>query len=173
MLRVALLISHAGCQGGLQKYARETAKALATAGCEVTILTLGSALQMSDSRIRVLSLGQPAPLSLLTLWRYDRACQLFLRDHPVDIVFGFDRTRKQTHLRAGNGVHAAYLCQRRLIESSTKTWSFALNPLHRSLLHFERVAFESPDLQRLFTNSWMVRDEILRTYKTHPEKIEV
>lgn len=173
MKKVALMISEGAKQGGLQKYALRVAHAFAEKGCEVTFLTLGEIPSVPQSSVRFVSVGPRLPLSVLNLWSYDRACQRYLERYPVDIAFGFDRTRFQTHLRAGNGVHAAYLERRSLTDSFLKRFSFQVNPLHQSILHFERKAFESRDLQTLFTNSYMVRQEILKHYRTDPDKIEV
>ena len=50
---------------------------------------------------------------------------------------------------------------------------FSLNPLHRLILKLEKQAFENPDLKLLFTNSHMVRNEILEHYQVDPNKIRV
>lgn len=173
MKTVALLVSRASHPGGLEKYARLTASAFAKRNCHVTVLTLGPPLRMGYDNIDCVSLGSPRPLSVVNLWKYDEAVRRYLREHPFDIVFGFDRTRRQTHLRAGNGVHAAYLQHRSLTDPWHKKLSLRLNPLHHSLLHFERTAFECPELHVLFTNSHMVRHEILSLYRTDPSKVEV
>ena len=78
----------------------------------------------------------------------------------------------ETHYRAGNGVHAAYLQHRKAFSSFWRRFSFAFNPLHFLILSMEEQTFESPKLKKLFTNSYMVKEEILRYYqKVAPEKI--
>ena len=67
-----------------------------------------------------------------------------------------DRNSRQTHIRAGNGVHKAYLEIRKKESSFLKKASFVLNPLHRSILTLEKKAFESKELKVLFVNSNMV-----------------
>lgn len=171
--RVAILIHQAVKQGGLEKYAQRTAAAFAARGCQVSVMTFGPIPRTAPTGVTYLSMGSGAPLSALRLWQFDHCCQRALREQPHDVVFAFDRVRHQTHLRAGNGVHAAYLQQRALTDSWHKQLAFRINPLHRSLLYFERKALESPDLRRLFTNSRMVRDQILNTYSTAAEKISV
>ncbi|MGE0669789.1 MAG: glycosyltransferase family 4 protein, partial [Parachlamydiales bacterium] len=47
------------------------------------------------------------------------------------------------------------------------------NPLHRSLLAIEKKSFESRKLRTLFTNSHMVKNEVLELYNIPAEKIEV
>jgi UDP-glucose:(heptosyl)LPS alpha-1,3-glucosyltransferase len=84
-----------------------------------------------------------------------------------------DRNSFQTHLRAGNGVHAAYLEMRKKSEGFLKGLTFPLNPLHHALLNIEKTSFEHPDLQLLFVNSYMVREQVLKFYSTDPEKVRV
>ncbi len=119
------------------------------------------------SRINVSSTSK---FSLYHHLKFDAACRFYLKKNPHDIVFGMERNRSQTHYRAGCGVHAAYLERRKLFEGAAK---FYLNPLHRFLLSQEKAAFEDPNLLRLFTNSYMVKEEILSYYRVKPEKIIV
>lgn len=173
--KIALLVQSPSARGGLEKYAQCTAEGFAKRGCEVSILSLGSEIRPALPGITHVNVANRTalPLSVGRLWQYDWACQRFLKEHPHDVVFGFDRVRHQTHIRAGNGVHAAYLEQRAMTDSWWKSATLRMNPFHRSLLHFERAAFEHPDLRLLFTNSHMVRDEVLAHYRTAPEKIAV
>ena len=94
------------------------------------------------------------------------------KTHSADIVFGIDRTSNQTHIRAGNGVHAAYLQRRREHENYTPLKA-ALNPLNKAILEIEKKAFENPQLKVLFTNSYMVKNEVLKHYNVSPDTIEV
>jgi UDP-glucose:(heptosyl)LPS alpha-1,3-glucosyltransferase len=96
-----------------------------------------------------------------------------LKEHPTEIVLGLDRNRSQTHIRAGNGVHAAYLQSRLLTEGRLKYGMCLLNPLHREILRLEKEAFEHPALQKIFTNSHMVKHEIMERFSTDPSKIFV
>ena len=88
-------------------------------------------------------------------------------------VFSMDRCSSQTHHRAGNGVHAAYLDLRSEIEGPLSRLSFFLNPLHRFQLKLEKQTFESSKTQVIIVNSDMVRQQILKYYKTDPSKIHV
>ncbi len=171
--QVVLLKGQISSHGGLEKYTLHLAQAFVAHGCDVTMLTSGEVPSLFRDTCEVIPLISKSRLSVLHLFRFDRACQQWLKQNPTDIVFGLDRNSFQTHYRAGNGVHRTYLAQRGLVEPALKRISLAINPLHRMILRLEREAFEHPELKRLFTNSNMVRDEILRQYKTPPEKIEV
>lgn len=112
-------------------------------------------------------------MSVSKIAEFDRYCSAYLSKHPHDIVLGMERTRLQTHIRAGNGVHAANLQKRQEIEGFWKRLSFSINPLHRLLLKIEKESFEHPELKMVFTNSHMVEKQILHFYQTDPKKIHV
>ncbi|MBS0634404.1 MAG: glycosyltransferase family 4 protein [Verrucomicrobia bacterium] len=166
-MNVVFLKSNIGKRGGLEKYTLRLAKGYADAGHEVTILTTGSC-ERKD--LHIVSLGD---FSFLELIRFDRACKKYLKEHPADIVFGMERNFcPQTHYRAGNGCHAAYLDRRRKTESWLKSISFSINPLHRLILSMEKSTYESPVLRKLFVNSHMVEREVLHYYPAvDPRKI--
>lgn len=157
--------------GGAEKYARLLAHAFHKKGAIVTVLTTG---HVDDSfPFEVVSLSTSSKTSLSKVWEFDLFCQKFLKENPNDIVFGLDRNRFQTHLRASSGTHRSYLRHRSRYEPKWKTIRHFLNPLHTSLLHIEKTAFENPDLEILFTNSNLVRGEVLMHYDVNPEKIQV
>lgn len=163
-----------GKTGGLEKYTWQIAKALCERGEEVSLLTSGVVNPaFSYEGLQIISLPVRYPTSFLHLYQFDLACSRYLAQHPTPAILGLDRNRFQTHLRAGNGVHAAYLLRRAQMEGRLKKLSFHLNPLHRLLLKLEKTAFEHPDLQVLITNSQMVKEEILHFYSVEPKKIRV
>ena len=157
-MRVVILKSKARNNGGLEKTSDRIAKAFALRGEEVQILS-------GEKLIR-----WPA---FLALEQYDRQVKKWVKKNSADIVFGMDRTTEQTHLRAGNGVHDAYLKSRILNEGKLKYYTCLCNPLHRKILKAEKAAFEFPGLKKLFVNSHMVKHEILERYSTDPAKIQV
>src|SRR5689334_14764954 len=160
--------------GGLEKYAWQLAEDFCALQAPVTLLTTGTVSPpFTSPLLRIVSFPIAHRLSLLQLMHFDRACKEYLKKHPAPIVLSLDRTSHQTHIRAGNGVHAAYLAQRKLEEGTWKALSFSLNPLHRAILSLEKKAFEDKNLKILFTNSHMVKDEILRHYETTPQTISV
>jgi UDP-glucose:(heptosyl)LPS alpha-1,3-glucosyltransferase len=170
MKRVVLLKSGLDRLGGAEKYTWQLAKAFRDQGAEVTLLTSG---EIKTSPFKTYSCSLNTPLSFLKVKRFDKFCMQTLKTLSPDAVFGLDRNRFQTHLRASNGVHAAYLQKRHEQAPLWKSLSLDINPLHRVLLQIEKQAFEHPDLQVLFTNSSMVREEILNYYTVDPTKIQV
>lgn len=171
---ITLIKSELFKQGGLEKYTWQIARDFCQLQVPVTVLTSGKVeTPFQDPFLRIVSLPVKHPLSVFNVLHFDRACSAFLDKHPTPIVFSLDRNRAQTHLRAGNGVHAAYLNRRAREDGFLKRLSFAVNPLHRAILSLEKKAFEHADLKILFTNSEMVKKEVLHFYRTDPQKIRV
>lgn len=172
--RVALLKTGGKRQGGLEKYTCRLAEAFVARGCQVTLLTTGEGVHGNlPPEADVVSLGPQRWLSFAHVWEFNRLCHRWLNNNPQDIVFGMDRTTHQTHYRAGNGVHAAYLSRRKDTEGILKRISLTYNPLHNLILRYEKQAFEHPGLRVLFTNSHMVKQEILSHYNVNSERIQV
>lgn len=171
---VVLLKSRASNCGGLEKYASRIAAAFAAKGDQVTILTTGSSPHpIHTPSISIHPFKTSRWPSFLRMEQFDRCTRNWLRSQKVDLILGMDRNRIQTHIRAGNGVHAAYLKSRVLTEGRLKHWICLMNPMHRKILQLEKEAFENPSLQKLFANSHMVRQQILEYYSIDPAKIEV
>ncbi len=169
--QVVLLKSCVSNRGGLEKYASRIADCFLKKGCNVTLITQGAA-PVIDS-IRVFAAKTWSWPAFIRMEQYDRFVNQWLNGNRADLIFGMDRNRMQTHLRAGNGVHAAFLQSRILTEGRLKWLICQANPLHRKILELEKDAFENPRLQKLFTNSHMVKRQILERYSTPSSKIEV
>jgi UDP-glucose:(heptosyl)LPS alpha-1,3-glucosyltransferase len=170
-MKVALLKMQAKSRGGLEKYAGRIAAGFVKKGAEVTLLT-------TESSVTTGAASQVFPVckwpGFLKLEQFDRSVARWLQENRADIVFGMERNRMQTHIRLGNGVHAAYLKSRLASEGRIKYALCLINPLHRKLLDLEKSAFEHPKLKKIFVNSRMVRSDILEHYPTvDPAKIEL
>ncbi|MBN4067294.1 glycosyltransferase family 4 protein [Simkania negevensis] len=170
-MRIVILKSFIDAAGGLEKNTWRIAKAFAACGHEVVLLTTGTHSFFTADGIEVVNVAERSRLSFFHMIDFDRKCKRWLQKNPSQVVFGMDRNSCQTHYRAGNGVHAQYLKQRSRIEPWYKRLSFGCNPLHRVILDYERIAFQSPSLRLLFTNSLMVRQEILERYEIEEEKV--
>lgn len=171
MKHVVLLKSRSNNHGGLEKYASRIGNAFVEKGSRVSILTTGDALR--NSSIPVFATKTLPWPGFLRMEQFDWFVRSWLKKNKADLIFGMDRNRFQTHIRAGNGVHAAYLQSRIFTEGQLKAFFCQLNPLHRKILELEKAGFENPALQKLFTNSHIVRAQVLNHYKVDPAKIQV
>lgn len=171
MVDIVLLKSRVGFRGGLEKYTLFLAKAFAQKGLSVALLTTGTSPCLEG--VDVISLGPDLSFSWRHILRFNALCEQWIQRNPCKIIFGMERTTSQTHYRAGNGVHTVYLERRKLIDPLWKRVTFPLNPLHRAVLSIEKKIFENPRLKKLFTNSQMVKEEILQHYAIPEHKIKV
>jgi UDP-glucose:(heptosyl)LPS alpha-1,3-glucosyltransferase len=172
--RITLLKSSLTQTGGLEKYTWQIVQRFCQKEHPVTLLTTGSFILPFESEyLKVISFPIDHRLSVLNLLRFNCCCNQYLQKYLTPIVFGLDRNQFQTHIRAGNGVHAAYLRYRAKEEGIYKKLSFTFNPLHQMTLQLEKKAFEHPKLEVLFTNSNLVKQEVLSYYNIVPEKIQV
>lgn len=172
-LKVTILSRHIKGDGGLEKWAFRIAEGFSRKDVLVTILT-SDILEKNTLKplIHTHTLPLTKWLNFQKMGQFNRLAQKWNKRHQADIIFGMDRTSHQTHIRAGNGVHAAYLKKRKIFENYPLYKSF-INPLNQTILKIEKEAFENPELKVLFTNSYMVKNEILQHYQVSPDKIEV
>lgn len=173
-LKVSIISRHFNTLGGLEKYSWRIAQTFVKKGAHVTIVT-SDLIKKRDLHplIDFHILPVKKWLSFRKLKEFDTACQKWHSKKDFNIIFGMDRTRHQTHIRAGNGVHAAFLKKREKMEENYSSFKVACNPLNRTILKIEKEAFENPELKILFANSYMVKKEILTYYQVAPEKIHV
>lgn len=168
MKHVAILKSSAQQKGGLEKAASRIADAFLAKGMKVTLLTTGE-----TSAANVVSFKTVGWPSFVRMEQFDSRVQEWIKNEKPNLVFGMDRNRFQTHVRAGNGVHLAYLKSRILTEGKWKYLSCLLNPMHRKILEIEKTAFEHPKLEKIIANSHMVKNQLLESYNVDEKKIAV
>lgn len=175
MREIALLKSRLDKNGGAEKYTWRLCEAFLKQHCTVHLLTSGTPLPPPKHPNLIMhSLTSKKWLSVSKVRAFDQFCHAHTANLPKSTpIFGLDRNTFQTHIRASNGVHAAYLNHRKLSDSPLKSLSFHLNPLHRVLLAIERASFTHPSLRLLITNSHLVKQEILSYYPVDPHKIHV
>jgi len=157
-------------KGGLEKYAKRIVHAFLDHGCKVSIVSsTPNIAEFAGAKVHYLPLNGFLNFQKIKSW--DLETQAFVKKYPHDIVFTLDRITSATHIRAGNGVHAAYLKQRQ--EGLLKRLSFSVNPLHRTLLRFEKEGFQSPNVRKIIVNSHMVKEELRAFYDVPAERVAV
>lgn len=172
---IVLLKKELESSGGLEKYTWRTAEAFAKKGCQVTFLSGTKFPRAKDYPHFHFQhvLKKKSFLSYSSIYQYDKNVTRTLETLKPHYIFGFDRNQMQTHYRAGNGVHRAFLDIRKRIDPFFKTMTFPINPLHNLILSIEKKAFENPELKKLYTNSHFVKNQVLEYYNVDPSKLEV
>lgn len=166
-LNICFLKRFFKAKGGLEKQANLIISHFQSLGHEITIACESAEENCAFNKVMLKTKG---PKFYQTKSFSDEANK-FIASRAFDFVFSFDRTINQTAMRLGNGIHRAYL------EEKKKHTPWPLNqflkPIDYVILNTEKKGFESPYLQKIITNSWMVKDELLRYYSVDPNKIHV
>ncbi|TIP73030.1 MAG: glycosyltransferase family 4 protein [Mesorhizobium sp.] len=95
---------------------------------------------------------------------FARAACRKIAEMPPALVQSNDRLPCCDVFRAGEGVHAAYLAERRRFETRLGRAAMALSPFHRQTLRLERATYVSPRLKAVIAISKMVAEDIIRHY---------
>ncbi|MEI6241843.1 MAG: glycosyltransferase [Chlamydiota bacterium] len=173
-MSIVIIKSTIDKQGGLEKYALRIAKAFSERKKKVTILTTKPQKPLLEDPYISYEWADGSPLfSFRRIEQFDRYCSSWQKKHQPTFVLSLDRNREQTHIRAGNGVHSAYLESRKWTDPSWKTFFHRYNPLHRKILEIEKTAFSHPKLQKIFVNSHMVKRQLQYYYPLSSNKIQV
>jgi len=156
-------------QGGLEKYTKRIIEGFLKRNFEVTLLTAQENLEILD--VEVVTLPSSGSFSYQKIKSFDNSCKKYFETHSHPIVLGLDRTSYQTHIRAGNGIHRAFMDIRNDLDSKAKKLFAPVNPLNKIINSIEKQAIESPDLKLLMTNSNMVKSQALDYFDIDPKKI--
>ena len=101
------------------------------------------------------------------------SCRKATARERCDILFSAERTLHQDICRAGGGCHREWLRQRRRYSTLVKSVSFAVNPLHLTLLGLERRTFHPANTRYVIANSHRGKEEIVHHYGFPAERIAV
>ena len=166
-LKICFLKRFFKAKGGLEKQANLIVHHFQSLGHQVTIACEEAQQDCPFSKVILPTHG---PKFYRTKSFSDLADQ-FISKSAFDLVFSFDRTVNQTAMRLGNGIHRAYLEEKK----KYLPWPIKhfLRPIDYYILDAEKKGFSSPYLQKIITNSWMVKEELLRYFPVDPNKIHV
>jgi UDP-glucose:(heptosyl)LPS alpha-1,3-glucosyltransferase len=168
-MHLALVRQRYSAYGGAERFIERTLRAFGGQDVAVTVL----------AREWV---GYPGnvvrcdPFYLGHLWRdwsFARAVCREVARRPFDLVQSHERIACCDIYRAGDGVHAQWLDNRRAALGPLGRLGLALNPYHDYVLAAERRLFASPRLRAVICNSRMVKDEIRARFGTPEAKLHV
>jgi UDP-glucose:(heptosyl)LPS alpha-1,3-glucosyltransferase len=145
--------------GGAERFLDNALRALVDHGVAVTLFTREWPRDGVDRiDVRVVD-----PFHLGGLWRdrgFARAVCGALARANADLVQSHERLACCDVFRAGDGVHAAWLDERRRHLAPVRRLALSASLRHRYRLAMERRMYASPRLQAVICNSRMVKDEI-------------
>lgn len=163
-LSVAVIRARYNPHGGAERFVQRALAALSGRSLTLTIIARewrgGGAGEGLAADVR---LARVDPFYVGNVWRdasFARAVTKHLARNHYDLVQSHERIPGVMLYRAGDGVHAEFLAQRRRVLSARGRLGLALNPYHAYMLRAERRMFEHPALRAVICNSEMVREEI-------------
>jgi UDP-glucose:(heptosyl)LPS alpha-1,3-glucosyltransferase len=172
--KIAILKNTFNSYGGLEKQTNLIAKAFLEKGfCVSIVTTKPKNINNLPADINFHFMKKWAFFSFFKILFFERQTASWIKKNKPEIILGIDRTTKQTHIRAGNGVHKAYLQNRKKYFSMFNYLICKINPLHHLVLKIEKKAFESSFLKKIIVNSYMVKTQILKYYHLSSSKIKV
>jgi len=173
-VRIALIRARYNPYGGAERFMSRAIAALAARGESVTLI----AREWDEAAIREagVTLQRCDPFHLGNVWRdisFARAAREIVASGNFDLVQSHERIAGFDVYRAGDGVHAEWLAQRRRALSGAGRFALHLNPYHHYVLDAERRMFADAGLRAVVCNSEMVRGEIRAHFGVSPDKLHV
>jgi UDP-glucose:(heptosyl)LPS alpha-1,3-glucosyltransferase len=168
-MHVALVRQRYSAYGGAERFIERARGALSEQGVAVTVL----AREWTGDPGTVVRCD---PFYIGRVWRdwsFARAVCREVARGPFDLVQSHERVACCDIYRAGDGVHAQWLHNRRAVLGALGRFGLALNPYHRYVLAAERRLFESPRLRAVICNSRMVKNEIQARFDLAKRKLYV
>lgn len=160
--------------GGLEKQTNLIIEALKKKGLKVTLVTTKPKEKKNlPDGVAFHFINRWPFFSFIRILLFERQTKRWLKKNNFQAILAIDRTTFQTHIRAGNGVHRAYLENRKKYLGKINYLLTRINPLHQIILKIEKKAFENPFLKKIIVNSEMVKSQILKYFTLNPEKIKV
>jgi UDP-glucose:(heptosyl)LPS alpha-1,3-glucosyltransferase len=168
-MRIAVVRQRYSAQGGAERFIERALAALAGRGIAVTVL----AREWTGDPGNVIRCDPFYAGRVWRDWSFARAVCREIARQAFDLVQSHERVACCDIYRAGDGVHAQWLHNRRAGLGPLERAGLALNLYHRYVLAAERSLFSSPRLRAVICNSRMVRDEIRRHFGTPEAKLHV
>ena len=156
-MNIALARREFGGGGGAELYLQRFIGALCDAGHGVVLVTADAAAQMDGVEVRQVSLSGNRAARVT---QFDEGVRAALTAEKADCLFSLERLSGQDVLRAGDGVHASWLEQRRRFSPALKRWLVGRGTFHRVMLALETRAYSPTNTRHLIINSEMVGRDV-------------
>jgi UDP-glucose:(heptosyl)LPS alpha-1,3-glucosyltransferase len=158
--------------GGAERFVERAIDALIERGIGIRVITRYWPGRHSERIEPVLC----NPYYLGSLWRdagFAHAVRAALARDRSELVQTHERIDGCDIFRAGDGLHRAWLAERRRAGSRLERLRIAANPYHRYVLDAEERVFAHPALKAVVCISKMVRDDIRAHFDFPDERLHV
>jgi UDP-glucose:(heptosyl)LPS alpha-1,3-glucosyltransferase len=165
-MKIAILRRAFDAMGGAELYLQRLTRALAKGGHEVHLFAERWDEVPGEVRLRRVPRSRNREDRVRG---YDERVRTALGGEEFDCVFSLERTRAQDVFRVGDGVHRAWLEQKRRHAAWWRRPFTGHSAFHRAMVELEAQALDPGHTGCVVVNSEMVKNEILRHYN-FPEK---
>jgi len=169
-MNIALARREFGAGGGAELYLQRLIGALRDEGHGVVLVTSDAKAKPEGVEVRrvLLSGSRSARIA-----QFDEGVQTVLAGKPVDCLFSLERLSRQDVLRAGDGVHASWLEQRRRFSPAWKRWLVGRGAFHRAMMDLETRAYSLANTRHLIINSEMVGRDVCTRFGFPEERMHL
>ena len=175
-MRIALIRSRYNPYGGAERFVARAIAALTARGAAITLIAREWGADANAKQDPGFAIRYCDPFHIGSVWRdvsFARGVRQILDAENFDLVQSHERIAGCDVYRAGDGVHAEWLTQRRRVLAAGGRLGLRLNPYHRYALWAERAMFADPRLRAVVCNSAMVREEIRAHFQLEAGKLHV
>lgn len=175
-LEVAIVRARYNPFGGAERFVQRALAALSASELRVTIVARSWNEADEGAAPVPMRLERVDPFYLGSLWRdwsFARAVRRRLAGRGFAIVQSHERIPGLPLYRAGDGVHATYLDQRRRAQPGLRAALLKASPYHAYVLAAERAMFRHPALRAVICNSEMVRQDIHARFGVPLERLHL
>jgi UDP-glucose:(heptosyl)LPS alpha-1,3-glucosyltransferase len=166
-LNIALVRRGYSPSGGAEAYLKRLAHGMAEAGHEVQLIATD---EWPDEQW---PFGSVRHLRAKTIIGFADELEQIRPQLRCDVLFSLERVWSCDAVRAGDGVHRAWLARRRRFEIPLKRFVRAVSRKHQDLLQLEKSLFEKRNARQVIVASQMVADEIVDLYGYPTDKIDL
>ena len=166
-MKLALIRRNYSATGGAELYLQRLLRELVGRGHEPHLFA--QSWQEAPSGVVLHPVPVSAPRAERPL-RFARSVAEQLRSQSFACVFSLERTLQQDVYRAGDGVHACWLRQRRRFAPGWLKPFTGRGAFHRNMLALEAETLDSRNTRHIIVNSEMVRREITLKRSVSPCK---
>lgn len=164
--------------GGAEKYLHLLIQGLIKKGFQVTLLCgkypKNSFLDpVPNLSIVPLDSNSTGKMRWMRPWYFSWRVKKWLQQNPQSLVLSLERHWQQNLLRAGDGIHSAWLKQRRKLQNPFSNFFISLSPFHQLMLWSEKRAYSIQNTQCIIANSQFVKNQIIDSLHFPAERIEV
>ena len=169
-MRLALIRRQFSAIGGAELYLQRLLRELAGRGHELHLFT--QSWQEPPPGVTLHTVPVSAPRAERPV-RFARAVADLLQSQSFDCVFSLERTLRQDVYRAGDGVHACWLQQRRRFSLWWIKPFVGRSAFHRNMLALEAQTLDARHTRHIIVNSEMVKQEIIERFRFPAERLHL